>query len=240
MSARERAAGYWAVIAAAGQGERMSRQEPKQYLSLCGRTLLEHTLRPFLDCSVLSGIVVVIARQDSRWSSLPVAQDPRVRTVEGGAERMHSVLNGLEELARDAAADDWVLVHDAARPCLGRAELERLVGTLENDRVGGLLALPVGDTLKRADASGSHVLSTVERQGLWAAQTPQMFRYELLHRALQAAMRAGIQVTDEAGAVESLGERPRLIPGSPRNIKVTRPEDLSLAEALLSGVPDRA
>jgi 2-C-methyl-D-erythritol 4-phosphate cytidylyltransferase len=189
---------------------------------------------------VLSGIVVVIARQDSRWSSLPVAQDPRVRTVEGGAERMHSVLNGLEELARDAAADDWVLVHDAARPCLGRAELERLVSTLENDRVGGLLALPVGDTLKRADASGSHVLSTVERQGLWAAQTPQMFRYELLHRALQAAMRAGIQVTDEAGAVESLGERPRLIPGSPRNIKVTRPEDLSLAEAILSGVPDRA
>ncbi|HEY4647102.1 MAG TPA: 2-C-methyl-D-erythritol 4-phosphate cytidylyltransferase [Steroidobacteraceae bacterium] len=240
MSRQQRAARHWAVIAAAGQGERMSAEQPKQYLSLCGRTLLEHTLRPFVECPALSGIVVVIASGDSRWSDLPVALDPRIRAVSGGAERMHSVLNGLNELAREAQATDWVLVHDAARPCLDRANLERLINSLEDDAVGGLLAVQVRDTLKRADRAGEHVMATVEREGLWAAQTPQMFRYELLHRALDGAVRTGLKVTDEAGAVEALGERPRLVSGSPRNIKVTLPEDLSLAEAILTAAPGRA
>jgi 2-C-methyl-D-erythritol 4-phosphate cytidylyltransferase len=240
MSTEEPAARRWAVIVAAGQGERMSLRQPKQYLDVCGRTLLEHALSPFLESPALAGIVVVIAGSDSRWSSLPVARDPRIRTVQGGAERMHSVLNGLNELAHEAAPNDWVLVHDAARPCLDRADLQRLIDSLDDDAVGGLLAVQVGDTLKRADAAGGHVLATVERNGLWAAQTPQMFRYELLRRALERAARAGLKVTDEASAVESLGKRPRLIAGSPRNIKVTRPEDVNLAKAILSAAQDRA
>jgi 2-C-methyl-D-erythritol 4-phosphate cytidylyltransferase len=153
---------------------------------------------------------------------------------------MHSVLNGLVALAGEAHENDWVLVHDAARPCLRRADLERLISTLADDAVGGLLAVPVGDTLKRADTTGEHALETLERRGLWAAQTPQMFRFALLRRALDDAVRAGRSVTDEAGAVESLGERPRLVPGSPCNIKVTRPEDLDLAKAILIAARDCA
>jgi 2-C-methyl-D-erythritol 4-phosphate cytidylyltransferase len=240
MNTGERAARHWAVIAAAGQGERMSVAQPKQYLSACGQTLLEHALRAFLECGELSGIVVVIAPGDSRWRALPVASDPRIRSVHGGSERMHSVLNGLVALAGEAHENDWVLVHDAARPCLRRADLERLISTLADDAVGGLLAVPVGDTLKRADTTGEHALETLERRGLWAAQTPQMFRFALLRRALDDAVRAGRSVTDEAGAVESLGERPRLVPGSPCNIKVTRPEDLDLAKAILIAARDCA
>jgi len=240
MSIRVSAARHWAVIAAAGHGGRMSARQPKQYFSLCGRTLLEHTLRPFLECAALTGIVVVIASGDSRWHALPVAGDPRIRTASGGAERMHSVLNGLNELERDAEPADWVLVHDAARPCLGRGDLERLIAALEHDAVGGLLALPIGDTLKRADGSGEHVAATVERGDLWAAQTPQMFRYGLLRRALTRAAEAGLNLTDDAAAVEALGERPRLVAGSVRNIKVTRQEDLGLATAILTMTADGA
>lgn len=239
MSSGATAARHWAVIAAAGQGQRMSAELPKQYLKLCGRTLLEYSLRPFLECAKLSGVVVVIAPGDNRWQALPSARERRIRTARGGSERMNSVLNGLKELEREAGPDDWVLVHDAARPCLDRGDLERLIATLEHDAVGGILAMPIGDTLKHAAADGEHVGATVDRAGLWAAQTPQMFRFALLERALTVAVESGSKVTDEAAAVEALGQQPRLVKGSARNIKVTRAEDLELAEAILTAMADR-
>lgn len=240
MNSGVSAARHWAVIAAAGQGERMSAELPKQYLKLCGRTLLENSLRPFIECAVLSGIVVVIAPGDSHWQALSSARERRIRTACGGSERMHSVLNGLKELERDARPDDWVLVHDAARPCLDRNDLERLIATLEHDPVGGILAVPIGDTLKRAATDGEHIGATVDRAGLWGAQTPQMFRFALLERALTVAVESGRHVTDEAAAIEALGKQPRLVEGSVRNIKVTRAADLELAEAILMTMVDRA
>lgn len=240
MSSGASAARHWAVIAAAGQGERMSAGLPKQYLKLCGRTLLENSLYPFLNCPRLSGVVVVIAPGDSRWQELACARESRVRTARGGPERMHSVLNGLQTLTHEARPDDWVLVHDAARPCLARDDLERLMATLEHDPVGGILAVPIGDTLKRAAADAEHIDATVDRVSLWAAQTPQMFRFALLERALRGAVESGQPVTDEAAAVEALGKQPRLVEGSVGNIKVTRADDLKLAEAILTTMTDRA
>jgi 2-C-methyl-D-erythritol 4-phosphate cytidylyltransferase len=151
-----------------------------------------------------------------------------VRTVPGGAERCHSVLNALELLAGHAAADDWVLVHDAARPCLRPADLACLLDTLAEDPVGGLLAVPVRDTMKRADI-GDRVETTVDRNGLWHALTPQMFRLQALREALGKAIAAGVLVTDEAAAMEWAGHRPRLVAGAGDNLKITRPEDLPLA-----------
>jgi 2-C-methyl-D-erythritol 4-phosphate cytidylyltransferase len=146
---------------------------------------------------------------------------------------MFSVANGLQALERDAAAEDWVLVHDAARPCLRSADLDRLIAELDQDDVGGLLALPIRDTIKRSDDSTARVAETLARGGLWAAQTPQMFRFGLLRRALAQCAQSNRAVTDEAGAIEALGLQPRLVTGSVRNLKVTREDDLALAEAIL-------
>ncbi len=238
MSPQVPAVRRWAVIPAAGRSERMRQHQPKQYVSVCGRTLLEHALYPFLEHAGIHGIVVVLAAGDDTWNALPCARDARVRTALGGAERMHSVLSGLQELEREAGAHDWVLVHDAARPCLCRTDLDRLIAALEEDSIGGVLAVPIGDTVKRGDETGAHIVATVERTGLWAAQTPQMFRYDLLCRALARCQRDGLAVTDEAAAVEALGSRPRLVRGSARNIKVTREEDLTLVEAILQSARD--
>lgn len=240
MIQRASAPRRWAVIPAAGRSERMGGRQPKQYMSVCGRTLLEHALQPFLAHTGIRGIVVVLAADDANWKTLPCAHDRRIRTALGGARRMHSVLNGLNALEGEVQPDDWVLVHDAARPCLRLADLERLIAVLGEDAVGGLLALPIGDTVKRGDATGTHVAATVERSGLWAAQTPQMFRYALLHQALARSASEGLTMTDEAAAVEALGARPRLVEGDARNIKVTRHEDLTLAEAILRTAPDDA
>ncbi len=230
----------WAVIPAAGRGERMGAARPKQYLSTGGRTLLEHALQPFLAHSGIQGIVVVLATDDPTWRTLPCAREARIRTAAGGAERMLSVLSGLQELEHEAAPHDWVLVHDAARPCLRRADLNRLINAVDEDEVGGLLAVPIGDTVKRADETGERIATTLERSGLWAAQTPQMFRYELLRRALAHCGSAGVTVTDEAAAVEALGLRPRLVAGSALNIKVTRDDDLRVAAAILKGGADQS
>jgi 2-C-methyl-D-erythritol 4-phosphate cytidylyltransferase len=211
----------------------MSAAGPKQYRILCGRTLLEHALQPFLAHAGIQGIVVVLANGDATWPTLACAKAPQIRTVVGGAERMFSVMNGLQALEREAAPADWVMIHDAARPCLRAADLERLIAELDHDEVGGLLAIPLTDTLKRGDTTGDRVTATIDRSGLWAAQTPQMFRYGLLRRALAQCGERGFTVTDEAAAVETLGLKPRLIVGSALNIKVTRDEDLGLAEAIL-------
>lgn len=223
---------HWVIVPAAGRGARMATERPKQYLSLAGRTLIEWSLQPFLRHARIDGIVVVLAAEDCEFSALPVAAEANIRVAIGGNERADSVRDGLEALAERAAHDDWVLVHDAARPCLRREDLDCLLDALDDDAVGGLLASPLADTLKRAD-SDEKVAATVPRAKLWRAFTPQMFRYGLLVEALKQAQQQGAVVTDEAAAIERLGHAPRLVAGHADNLKVTLPEDLAIAEAIL-------
>jgi 2-C-methyl-D-erythritol 4-phosphate cytidylyltransferase len=205
---------------------------PKQYLPLAGRTVIEWSLAPFLERKECTRVVVVLSPDDVWWRELPLAGDPRIMTALGGAERVHSVLAGLNALATRAEAQDWVLVHDAARPCLAAADLGRLIDKLQGDEVGGLLAAPLVDTLKRADGA-DRVLGTVSRDLLWRALTPQMFRFGVLKRALERAIADNVAVTDESQAVEGLGFHPRLASGSADNIKITVTDDLEQAERIL-------
>jgi 2-C-methyl-D-erythritol 4-phosphate cytidylyltransferase len=231
MSASSR---FWAVIPAAGSSRRMGPGAfPKQYLRLRGRSVLEWSVAPFLARSDCAGIVVALAVDDKHWSTLELSRNPRITPRVGGAERSDSVQQGLQALRDKAGQDDWILVHDAARPCLSGYDLQQLIDALRTDEVGGLLAAPVRDTLKRADSAG-RVAETVDRTGLWRALTPQMFRYALLDRALTEAASRGIGVTDEAQAVELTGSRPLLVAGSADNIKITVPEDLQRAEHILA------
>jgi 2-C-methyl-D-erythritol 4-phosphate cytidylyltransferase len=223
---------YWVVVPAAGSARRMGAAVPKQYLPLAGRTVIEWALAPFLLREATSGVVVVLAEGDPRWSQTDLSRHAKVIPTTGGTERMDSVLAGLKALETRAAARDWVLVHDAARPCLSSEDLDRLLMELAEDEVGGLLAAPVVDTLKRADHQ-QRIDQTVPREKLWRALTPQMFRFELLRRALQSAVENRVAVTDEAQAVEALGLRPKLIAGDADNVKITLPEDLPRAERIL-------
>ncbi|MFJ9989233.1 2-C-methyl-D-erythritol 4-phosphate cytidylyltransferase [Pseudomonas putida] len=217
---------FWAVIPAAGIGARMAADRPKQYLQLGRQTILEHSLDCFLGHPTLKGVVVSVAEDDPYWPGLRCANDPRIQRAAGGRERADSVLNALLLLhAQGAADDDWVLVHDAARPNLARSDLDKLLSELADDLVGGLLAVPARDTLKRADANG-RVSATVDRSTVWQAYTPQMFRLGMLHRALAECLVADVAVTDESSAIEWAGHAPRLVEGRSDNIKVTRPEDL--------------
>ncbi|WP_330209461.1 2-C-methyl-D-erythritol 4-phosphate cytidylyltransferase [Pseudomonas sp. AM4(2022)] len=217
---------FWAVIPAAGVGARMAADRPKQYLQLGGRTILEHSLGCFLDHPRLKGLVVSLAIDDPYWPTLACATDPRIQRADGGSERSGSVLNALLQLnALGASDDDWVLVHDAARPNLSRDDLDKLLAELADDPVGGLLAVPARDTLKRVDKHG-RVVDTVDRSLIWQAYTPQMFRLGALHRALADSLVADAVITDEASAMEWSGQAPRLVEGRSDNIKVTRPEDL--------------
>jgi 2-C-methyl-D-erythritol 4-phosphate cytidylyltransferase len=217
---------FWVVIPAAGIGSRMRADRPKQYLQLSGRTILEHSLNCFLDHPQLKGLVLSLAVDDPFWPTLACANDPRICRAAGGAERADSVLAGLLLLLElGAEADDWVLVHDAARPNLARSDLDGLLAELANDPVGGLLAVPARDTLKRAGADG-RVAETVDRSLIWQAFTPQMFRFAALHQALADALVAGVAITDEASALEWAGQAPKLVEGRADNLKITRPEDL--------------
>jgi 2-C-methyl-D-erythritol 4-phosphate cytidylyltransferase len=226
---------YWVVIPAAGAGQRMGAATAKQYLCLAGRTVIEWALAPFLQDARFSAVVVALATDDQHWRSLPVAAHSKIRITQGGAERADSVRAGLASLSNQASAQDWVLVHDAARPCLELADLNKLINTLtaNDDEAGGLLATPLADTLKQADAE-QRVVTTIPRAGLWRAQTPQMFRYDVLQRALMQAHERGVQVTDEASAVEALGYQPLLVGGRADNLKITVPEDLALAAGILA------
>lgn len=206
---------------------------PKQYLQLAGRSVLEWSLAPLLARDDCAGVVVVLASGDQHWAKLSVARATRVRTAIGGGERADSVRAGLLALSDQLGADDWVLVHDAARPCLDANELASLIQRVQGDEVGGLLAAPVVDTLKRSDAAG-RVSETVSRSGLWRAMTPQMFRHGILSRALAQAAQGGVAVTDESQAVELLGLRPLLVEGSADNIKITVAEDLQRAGRILA------
>ena len=222
----------WAVVPAAGLGRRMGREIPKQYLQLGSRTVLEHSLAALDAIGTLAGMVVALAADDPYWPKLSLTLTCPLFAAPGGAERAESVLNALEVLHGQAAEHDWVLVHDAARPCVRGDDLARLIADLRDDPVGGLLAVPVRDTMKRADAD-QRCAATVDRSQLWHALTPQMFRLGALRQVLRAAQAAGISVTDDASAMEFAGLRPRLIEGHADNLKITRPEDLALAEFYL-------
>lgn len=223
---------FWALIPAAGIGSRMRADRPKQYLQLADKTIIEHTLACFLGHAQLRGVVVSLAVDDPYWPSLACASDARIQRAEGGAERADSVLNGLLRLSElGAEQQDWVLVHDAARPNLARADLDLLLAQLANDPVGGLLAAPARDTLKRAGPDG-RVQVTVDRSAIWQAFTPQMFRLGELQRALSDALIAGVAITDEASAMEWAGLAPHLIEGRTDNFKVTRPEDMQTLNLL--------
>jgi 2-C-methyl-D-erythritol 4-phosphate cytidylyltransferase len=224
---------FVALVPAAGIGSRFGGETPKQYLPLRGRPLLWHALRALAAHRAIARVLVVLHPDDRQFAALSWAGcgDKLLALYAGGATRAHSVLGGLTAPDAQLQDDDWVLVHDAARPCLDSALLDRLIGALRDDAVGGLLAIPVADTLKREDAE-QRIAATEPRAGLWRAQTPQMFRAGLLRRALQSADLA--RVTDEASAVETLGVRPRLVIGSDLNLKVTYPEDLRLAELILA------
>lgn len=229
MRKRER---RWAVVPAAGRGERFKGEVPKQYAKLRGRAVLSWSISALLADRGIEAIVVAVAAGDRFFQRLPESRNPRVRSCVGGASREQSVACGLAALEAEARDEDWVLVHDAARPCLAYSDLQLLIAGTNGDRVGGLLAVPLSDTLKRADGPG-RIAATIPREGLWRAQTPQMFRYGLLQRALSLCLERGRPVTDEAAAVEALGLRPKLITGRADNIKITAAEDLSLAESIL-------
>ncbi|MGQ0658450.1 MAG: 2-C-methyl-D-erythritol 4-phosphate cytidylyltransferase [Chromatiales bacterium] len=223
---------YWAVIPAAGLGARMGAQLPKQYLPLRGRAILEHTVERFSRHPRISSVMVAISAEDRHWEQLSCASLSKVRRITGGAERCHSVLNALKALAGDASAGDWVLVHDAARPCLRASDIDKMIDVLSGHPIGGILAVPVRDTMKRADAGGG-IMATVDRNGLWHALTPQMFHLGVLADAIEQAIVRGQLVTDEAQAMELIGHVPLLVEGHPDNIKVTQPQDLTLAELYL-------
>jgi 2-C-methyl-D-erythritol 4-phosphate cytidylyltransferase len=217
---------------AAGSARRFGHPIPKQYAPLCGRTVIEWALAPFVADPRCAGVVVAIAAADSYWPRI-AARLPAVEVAPGGKERSDSVRSALLVLAERAGATDWVLVHDAARPCLSSADRDRLLQELAGHAVGGLLATPAADTLKRA-SQDQHVVMTLDRTDLWRALTPQMFRYGRLCAALDAAKAASRSPSDEAQALEWLGEHPGLIEGSAANLKVTSLSDLALAEALLA------
>jgi 2-C-methyl-D-erythritol 4-phosphate cytidylyltransferase len=223
----------WVVVPAAGVGQRMGAQIPKQYLSIAGRRVIDHTLERLLNHPRIAGIYLALSAEDKLWQECEFADDPRIVRVEGGEQRCHSVLNALRALKQQAVDEDWVLVHDAARPCLSRKDLDRLIDTLIDHPLGGLLGIPVRDTLKSVNTDGE-VEGTVTRNGLWHALTPQMFRLGILYQALENVVAKGALVTDDASAIELAGYRPLMVEGEAGNIKITRPEDLLLAADYLS------
>jgi 2-C-methyl-D-erythritol 4-phosphate cytidylyltransferase len=229
---------YWLVMPAAGSGSRFGAPTPKQYAPLAGRTVIEWALAPFLEDARCLQLVVALAPGDTQFRALAAATRARVQTVVGGAQRSLSVRAGLASLAERAADADWVLVHDAARPCLGSAERDRLLGELATHPLGGLLALRSTDTLKRATAAHSHtVAETVDRSELWRALTPQMFRYGALCAALDQAHAAARYPSDEAQALEWAGGQPALVEGTTGNLKITTAADLVMAAAQLALLP---
>jgi len=220
---------FHALVPAAGFGARMGHDTPKQYLPLAGRPMIFHALKTLCCCTEIATVFVVLSPEDTLFHTYDWSQfgDKLQPLYCGGQTRADTVSNGL--MAAEIEPDDWVLVHDAARPCLTNDNLLNLINNLKDDAVGGILAVPVADTLKRSDADG-RIAHTEDRAGLWQAQTPQMFRAGLLACALQQCR----HVTDEASAIEALGLHPRLVAGDSSNFKVTYPQDLRLAELLLN------
>lgn len=216
-----------AIVPAAGVGSRMQADRPKQYLPIAGSTVLEHTIAKLLSHPAIKRVVVAISEDDPYYDNLPLAKQPEVVRVAGGKERADSVLSALQYLISEDAPT-WVMVHDAARPCVQLDDIERLIESAVNHPVGAILASPVKDTMKRSDAT-QHIDHTVERANLWHALTPQMFQTGQLLAALSDALKASTTITDEASALEWAGYSPALVSGRSSNIKITQPEDLDLA-----------
>ena len=226
---------YFALIPAAGVGARMGGQLPKQYLQLAGESVLQHTVEAFLATPEITQVFVVVSAADAYVDDLLLGKvsNQRLQILRcGGATRSESVLNGLKQMRAQLGANDWVLVHDAARPGITPALIQNLIRQVGDHAVGGLLALPVVDTVKRATVNAK--VQTIARTGLWLAQTPQMFRYQMLCEALQRAEQTGAEITDEASAIEAIGLSPCLVEGHPRNNKLTRPDDIALIQFYLS------
>ena len=230
----------WAVVPAAGSGKRLSADKPKQYFSILNKTIIEHTLERLLSHEAVAGVSVAVAPVDLHWDTIKFKTAKTLVVTTGGQERCHSVLNALDALQHVSGANDWVLVHDAARPCVRLQDIDKLINELRDHPVGGILAVPVHDTIKRSNMA-AEIVGTVDRRQLWQAQTPQMFRLNSLRTALHHAIQDGFIVTDEASAMEHIGLQPKLVEGHTDNIKVTRPEDLQLAEFyLLRNLRDNA
>lgn len=236
---------YWLVMPAAGTGSRMGAAIPKQYLPLAGHRVIDWSLQPFIEDSSCQGIVVSIADDDGQWRTSRWATHAKLHAVAGGQDRAASVLAGLNECARLGVAEQtWILVHDAARPCVSKTDIAKLLAVAAQNTanpqadqhvVGGLLATAMTETVKRVSTDmPPRVLETVPRELLWRAQTPQMFRLGMLRQALYAAASQSVQITDEASAMEYMGWQPVLIAGRADNLKVTVPEDLSMAEKILA------
>lgn len=221
-----------ALIPAAGRGTRYGGAVLKQYLPICGKAVLAHSIRTFQFHPLITSITVVLAEDDQWFESAVGSLAASVETVTGGDTRAQSVRNGLQFIADQYSDADWALVHDGARPCLSPVSLDRLLEQGMQSTDGAILAMPVGDTLKRA-GDAQEITATVDRCGLWAAQTPQLFRVGALAQAIDAAQRADCELTDEASAMEFVGARPKLVMGSVANIKITHPSDLAIAEAWL-------
>ena len=222
----------WAVIPAAGVGKRYSSDIPKQYLSLDGMPVLLHSINKFVKLDEIHEILVALNPDDEFWQKLNFSH-PKVKTINGGPERCNSVNSALEELSGRAENGDWILVHDAVRPCISDFDLNKIIEIVHDEDVGGLLACPILDTIKEV-GDNLDVLKTIPREGLWSAMTPQIFRYELLKKALNAVLNSGRSVTDEAKAIELIGLTPKIIEGDKTNIKITHPSDMVLAESIIN------
>ncbi len=221
---------YFAVVPAAGVGKRMNADRPKQYLLLNQQTVLEQTLTRLLQAAVFKTIAVAISVEDPYWNGLAISQHPQILTANGGKERADSVLSALNSLQTQATDNDWVLVHDAARPCITSSDIHQLIETLKHETTGGILALPSHDTLKQVDHLT--IVQTLDRRKVWKALTPQMFRYGVLKKALEETA-GNPAITDEASALELSGLPVKIVEGRTDNLKITQPEDLRLAQFYL-------
>ncbi|MGJ0491496.1 2-C-methyl-D-erythritol 4-phosphate cytidylyltransferase [Methylobacter sp.] len=218
---------FWGIVPAAGVGKRMQANRPKQYLELAGKTVIEQALSRLLQADVFEAIAVAISGEDPYWPELAIAKHEKILTAAGGKERADSVLSALRSINGKASDNDWVLVHDAARPCITASDIHHLIACLIHDEVGGILALSSHDTLK--NVQDGRIDGTLDRNHIWRALTPQMFRYGMLKSALEEA-EGNPAITDEASALELKGLKPKIVEGRPDNIKITRPEDLPLAQ----------
>lgn len=220
---------YYAIVPAAGSGQRMGSALPKQYLKILGKTVLEHAVNVLADFPLIEKVVLAFGAKDFYWQNLAFHEASKILSVLGGRTRAESVLNALQIMREFAKPEDWVLVHDAARPCLQTSDIARLIDTVGDHAVGGILAVPVSDTLKRVNTN-SEIIKTESRDNMCCAQTPQLFRFEILWKALSETKTHN---TDDSSAVESLGLKPLMVLGGAHNIKITYPDDLLLAENYL-------
>lgn len=224
----------YAVVPAAGIGSRMQADRPKQYLTLGDQTILEHTLQRILSFALIESIAVPVASHDTYFDNFEISKYPKILKCAGGSERFESVLNGLNHLLKNGATEsDWVMVHDAARPCITQLDLQNLYDARSEH--GSILGVQVRDTMKRTD-DNANVLNTVERENLWHALTPQLAPIGVLKQCIDECVAKGKLVTDEASALEFCGLQPKMVAGHPSNIKVTRPDDLIMAQAFIKDI----